>query len=120
VIFGDHSATGDGIVTALRVLEILAGVGKPLSELTDTWERYPQVMRNFHITERVALEDDWLNEMILNAKSELGKDHILSLRYSGTEPLLRLTVSSASEQKTISICDRLCEALVEKYGWEEV
>lgn len=119
VIFMDHAATGDGIVTALRVLEIMVRTGKPLSELTNTWERYPQVMRNLRVTEHVPLGADWLDKMVLDAKSELGEDHILSLRYSGTEPLLRITVSSASEIKTIRICDRLCDALVDKYGWEE-
>jgi len=119
VIFMDHSFTGDGIVTALRVLEIMKITGKPLSELVSGWNRYPQVMRNLLVGEKVPLEGKWLEDLILNARMELGEDHLLSLRYSGTEPLLRVTVSASSEKATNSVCHRLCDLLSERFGWEK-
>jgi phosphoglucosamine mutase len=116
VIFMDHSATGDGTVTALRVLEAMVHKGKPLSELVSGWERYPQVMRNLRFSERTPLEGDWYDAMISEAEEQLGEDHLLNLRYSGTEPFLRVTVSAASEEVVTSVCDRICERLTERLG----
>jgi len=119
VIFMDHAATGDGIVTALRVLQVLVRKGLPLSQMVNSWQRYPQVMRNLVVKDQIPLDESWLDEMITRARGELGEDHLLSLRYSGTEPLLRVTVSGVSEGTTHSVCDRLCSALKERFGWEE-
>ncbi len=116
VIFTDHSFTGDGIVTALRVLEIMADTGKPLSELVTGWTRYPQVMRNLQVVDKVPLEGEWFEELVNNARVELGENHILSLRYSGTESLLRVTVSASSERAVNRVCDRLCDFFSEKFG----
>jgi phosphoglucosamine mutase len=119
VIFMDHSATGDGTVTALRVLKTMVQKGKPLSELVSGWKRYPQVMKNLRVNEKTPLEGDWLDEMISESKVQLGEDHLLSLRYSGTEPLLRVTVSGASEEVVISVCDRICETISKRFGLEK-
>ncbi|UCG37854.1 MAG: phosphoglucosamine mutase [bacterium] len=119
VIFLEHSPTGDGIVTALQVIQVMMEMGSSLSELVDGWERYPQVMRNLRILERVPLDGEkWLLDMLDEAREELGRDHILSMRYSGTEPLLRVTVSSRSEETTIRVCESLCDSLVDRFGWE--
>jgi phosphoglucosamine mutase len=119
VIFMDHSATGDGTVTALRVLNTMVQKGKPLSNLTSGWERYPHVMRNLRVDERIHLDGDWFEEMISEAKEQLGEDHLLSLRFSGTEPLLRVTVSAASEEVVLNVSDRICDTLFERFGWEK-
>ncbi len=119
VIYKDHSSTGDGIVTALRVLEIMAQTGKPLSELTSGWNRYPQVMRNLRISEKKPLEGKWFEDLLESARKELGEESLLSLRYSGTEPFLRVTVSGPTEYVTNSVCDRLCDVLSDRFGWGE-
>jgi phosphoglucosamine mutase len=121
VIFSDYAPTGDGIVTALQTVSIMVKNGRPLSELTAGWSRYPQIMVNLRVRERIALEgQDWFEELIGNARNALGEDHLLSLRYSGTEPLLRVTVSCASERRMYEVCETLCSALIQKYGWERI
>jgi len=121
VIFGDHAPTGDGIVTALRTLGVMVKKSAPLSRLTSGWQRYPQVMVNLRVHERVPLEgQDWFEKMIEDAHVSLGRDHLLSLRYSGTEPLLRVTVSSESRSQTLEVCDSLCSTLIERFGWERI
>lgn len=118
IIFRDHSLTGDGLVTALRVLKVMRESGTPLSGLVKGWSRFPQVMRNLDVGERISLEGEWFEALTREARAELGEDHLLSLRYSGTESFLRVTVSTASEQTTISVCDRICDALFERFGWK--
>jgi len=121
VIFGDHAPTGDGIVTALRSLGIMVRRGVPLSVLTEGWKRYPQVMVNLRVHDRVPLDGQaWFEELLEDARSSLGRDHLLSLRYSGTEPLIRVTVSSESESRTLEVCDSLCSTLVQRFGWEKM
>jgi len=118
IIFRDHSLTGDGLVTALRVLKIMGGSGSPLSSLVKGWSRFPQVMRNLSVSEKIPLEGEWLEALTREARSELGESHLLSLRYSGTESFLRVTVSAASEMAMVRVCDRICAVLFEKFGWK--
>ncbi len=119
VIYSDYAPTGDGIVTALQTVAAMVRNGSSLSALTSGWRRYPQVMINLRVSEKVPLDGhDWFEEMLDDARRELGEDHLLSLRYSGTEPLLRVTVSSESQRTTTKVCEGLCDRLVERFGWE--
>jgi phosphomannomutase len=77
-------------------------------------------MVNLRVTEKVPLEGQgWFDALLDDARNALGEDHLLSLRYSGTEPLLRVTVSSESEGQMVKVCDHLCESLIERFGWEK-
>lgn len=121
VIFSNYAPTGDGIVTALQTIGVMVNRGRHLSELTAGWRRYPQVMVNLRVHDKVLLEGQaWFEEMLEDARHGLGEDHLLSLRYSGTEPLLRVTVSCESGDQTIKVCENLCEALIERFGWERI
>lgn len=119
VIFSNYAPTGDGIVTALQTVGTMVRKSCTLSGLTEGWTRYPQIMVNLRVKDRVPLDGQgWFEELLDDARSDLGEDHLLSMRYSGTEPLLRVTVSSESESRTMQVCDRLCESLKKRFGWE--
>ena len=121
VIFSNYAPTGDGIVTALQAVGYIVRNGCPLSSLTEGWKRYPQIMVNLRTGDRVPLDGQgWFEELLDNARNKLGEDHLLSVRYSGTEPLIRVTVSSESEKLTVAVCDSMCEALIERFGWERM
>lgn len=121
VIFSDYAPTGDGIVTALQTVGTIVKNGCPLSSLTEGWKRYPQIMVNLRTRDRVPLDGQgWFEELLDNARNELGEDHLLSVRYSGTEPLIRVTVSSESQKVTVGVCDSMCAALIERFGWERI
>lgn len=121
VIFSDYAPTGDGIVTALQTVGTIVKNGCPLSSLTEGWKRYPQIMVNLRTGDRVPLDGQgWFEELLHNARNELGEDHLLSVRYSGTEPLIRVTVSSESQKVTVGVCDSMCAALIERFGWERI
>ena len=121
VIFSDHAPTGDGIVTALQAVGTIVKNGCSLSSLIEGWKRYPQIMVNLRTRDRVPLNGQgWFEELLDNARNELGEDHLLSVRYSGTEPLIRVTVSSESQKVTVGVCDSICAALIERFGWERI
>lgn len=113
MIFGDHSTTGDGLVAALQILRILQQTGKPLSELAQTWTRFPQVVSNLKVREKRPFEElDGITDLLQEAESEIGAaGGRLLLRYSGTEPKVRLLIEGRDalliESWSRRIIDRL-------------
>jgi phosphoglucosamine mutase len=98
LIFRDYSTTGDGLVAALQILQIMKSRGQPLAQLTKCWTRFPQRLTNVRVREKKPFED--LPEVIAAvslAESELKpQGGRILLRYSGTEPKARLLVEGPS------------------------
>jgi phosphoglucosamine mutase len=116
VVLEDRS-TGDGLRTALRLLEVLAGTGKPLTELRTVMTEYPQVLRNVSGVDRDRLEDAtdvW--EAVAAAEHELGADGRILVRASGTEPLVRVMVEAPSAPEAAAIADRLADVVRHTLG----
>lgn len=101
LIFLDHASTGDGIVAALQVLAITVRSGKPLSELAkEAMERVPQVLENVTLSARKALEDmRQLATATAKVKDALGAEGRVLVRWSGTEPKLRIMLEGPNEAK---------------------
>ncbi|HEY1756507.1 MAG TPA: phosphoglucosamine mutase [Bryobacteraceae bacterium] len=93
IIFRDYSTTGDGLLTALRVLEVMRATGQDLDRLTEEMQTYPQKLVNVRVKERRPLEDlDLVNQEIRRTESEFGDAGRVLVRFSGTEPLARVMV----------------------------
>src|SRR5579871_642572 len=93
VIFTDYATTGDGLLTALRVLDVMRSSGKNLDELTAELETYPQTLVNIRIRERRPLEEmEQVNREIQRTETEFGEAGRVLVRFSGTEPLARVMV----------------------------
>lgn len=91
LIFSDHATTGDGVVAALQVLAILVREQKPLSELASLMERMPQVLESESFRTRKPIEEmSELSKRITLAERKLGDEGRLLVRWSGTEPKLRV------------------------------
>jgi phosphoglucosamine mutase len=107
IIFRDGDATtGDGLLTALRVMSKMARAGQSLRELTSDLKVYPQIIKNVRVRHKTPLEQ--LPEVaaaIKQAESELNDSGRIVVRYSGTESLLRVMVEAESEQQMHRLAD---------------
>jgi phosphoglucosamine mutase len=117
MIFRDYATTGDGIVSALQVLRIMMETGKPLSELKKVLNKYPQAQRNLKVREKPALETLGVVQRLLReAEQRLnGKGRVL-LRYSGTEPKIRLLIEGRDEALINGHADRIAGAIQDSIG----
>jgi phosphoglucosamine mutase len=95
VILRDYNTTGDGLVTALELLRIMRATGEPLSRLRLGLKKYPQLLVNLKVRERVPLEQiPGVMETVRAVEAELGASGRILLRYSGTEAKIRLLVET--------------------------
>jgi phosphoglucosamine mutase len=101
LIFLNHASTGDGIVAALQVLAIMVRTGRPLSELAqEAMERVPQVLENVTLRARQPLEQmKALTSATTKVKDALGAEGRVLVRWSGTEPKLRIMLEGPNEDK---------------------
>ena len=108
------STTGDGILAALSVASLVAGSGAPLSALADL-RKAPQTLRNLRVGRRVPLDDVVrLARAVSEAERELDGQGRVLLRYSGTEPLLRIMVEGPDRSGVEAIAARLCRVAEEE------
>ncbi|MGD8775332.1 MAG: phosphoglucosamine mutase [Syntrophobacterales bacterium] len=106
IIFLDHNTTGDGILSALQLIEVMLVEGKTLSELAALMDRYPQHLVNVRIKERKSL--DAFPEIAHTAKkveAKLGSTGRLLIRPSGTEPLIRVMVEGKDEKLVVELAE---------------
>jgi phosphoglucosamine mutase len=117
IVFLDHTTTGDGLITALQVLSLMIRSQKPISELAFFYEDYPQILRNVAIRKRLPLEEvDGLKAALEKARLALeGKGRVV-IRYSGTEPLLRIMVEGERETLIESLATELEEIAIKHLG----
>ncbi|MGI8819948.1 MAG: phosphoglucosamine mutase [Chthoniobacterales bacterium] len=117
MIFRDFSTTGDGIVCALQILRIMRLTGKPLSELKRCLTKYPQAQRNLRVKAKPPLEEmGEVAKLVGEAEQELqGKGRVL-LRYSGTEPKIRLLIEGRELAQIDRQADGIAEAIQRAIG----
>jgi phosphoglucosamine mutase len=112
VIFTEHSQTGDGLLTAVQLLNVMAGTGKELRQLrAAAITEYPQILVNVEVGRLTDIEEArGLWEEVRLVESELGANGRVLVRPSGTEPVVRVMVEAASEAAARRYADRLVEA----------
>jgi phosphoglucosamine mutase len=98
IVFSEISPTGDGLVAALKVIEVMRATGRPLSELRRGLSKFPQASESVKVREKKPLADmPALGAAMRALESELGSRGRVLVRYSGTEPKLRLLVEAPTE-----------------------
>ena len=117
VVFLDRHTTGDGILTALRLLGVVAAGGKGLTELARAIPRLPQVLLNVRVRDRDGLDDagDVWTE-IAAVEKVLGEAGRLLVRASGTEPVVRVMVEATSEDAARDAAGRIADAVERALG----
>lgn len=109
IIFSDLAQTGDGLLTAVQLLNVVAGTGKELRQLrAEAMTEFPQVLVNVRVERSVDISSvDELWEAVSDVEAELGQDGRVLVRPSGTEPLIRIMVEAPSQELASRYADRL-------------
>ena len=109
LIFSEHLFTGDGLITALSVLRTMAASGRELADLADDLTTYPQVLLNVRVREKADLETiPDVAAVMSSVEERLGGNGRLLVRYSGTEPLLRVMLEGQDLQRDRPLGARDC------------
>jgi phosphoglucosamine mutase len=117
MIFLDHHTTGDGILTALRLLEIMKTESKPLSELRKIMTVLPQVLINVKVSHKPDMETvPEIKDAISSVERRLVNEGRVLVRYSGTEPICRVMVEGPSIEKTKIYCQELADVVKNALG----
>jgi len=113
----DHHTTGDGIITALQLIAAMLSQGRPLSELADLMETYPQHLLNIEVTHKPDISGlPRVQEAIRQAEAELGDEGRVLVRYSGTQNICRIMVEAASLRLTERHCQQIAAAVRAELG----
>ncbi len=111
VILNDHSTTGDGLITALQVLAVVAREGRAVSEACQVFEPTPQILRNVTVKAGAPLEAAGVKAAIADAEARLGVNGRLVIRRSGTEPLIRVMAEGVDEALVRRVVADICAAI---------
>ena len=117
LIFLDHSTTGDGSLSALQILAIMLQEERPLSELAAIMERVPQVLVNVRVAEKRPIEElPKVQKAIKNLEKKLGRDGRVLVRYSGTEPKVRVMVEGTDRALIDQHAREIGEVFLQELG----
>ena len=115
IIFSKYATTGDGIITALKRMEVMLAKKKTLSELAAPLVIYPQVLKNIRVTDKTQAQDDADVKAAVEAVANaLGADGRILVRESGTEPVVRVMVEAGSTEECEKYVDQVIEVIKSK------
>ena len=115
IIFSKYATTGDGLLTAIKLMEVMLTKKQPLSVLAEPMKVYPQVLKNVRVTDKDAAMNDPDVQAAVDAVTEnLGSQGRILLRKSGTEPVLRVMVEAPSKELCAEKVDGVIEVMAKK------
>jgi len=117
IIFRRWATTGDGLLTALKILEIVSVTGKSLDELSAGLPVYPQTIRNIRVRARIPFQEiPAIDDVIRSSEQGLAGRGRIVVRYSGTEPLVRVMVEAETAEEVELHAGRLAQAITDHLG----
>ena len=109
IIFSKYASTGDGILTSLKLMEVMLETKQPLGKLTEEVEIYPQVLKNVKVKSKAEAQSDTdVQAEVQKVAEALGETGRILLRQSGTEPVIRVMV----EAETDEICEKYVDQVI--------
>ena len=115
IIFSKYASTGDGILTGLKMMEVMLARKMPMSKLAEPLKIYPQVLENVCVTDKKAAQNDPAVQEAVKAVAEaLGDTGRILVRESGTEPLVRVMVEAPDHDTCRKYVDEVVKAISEK------
>ena len=110
IIFSKYATTGDGIITAIKMMEVMIAKKKTLSQLAAPVVVYPQVLKNIRVTDKTEAQNDSdVRDAVETAAGSLGENGRILVRESGTEPVVRVMV----EADSVDTCERLVDEVID-------
>ncbi|MBE2906134.1 phosphoglucosamine mutase [Anoxybacillus flavithermus] len=117
IIFLDYNTTGDGLLTALQLVNIMKVTKKPLSELAGEMKKYPQKLVNVKVTDKhEAIANEEVQRVIREVEEEMAGDGRILVRPSGTEPLVRVMVEAPTNELCDQYVERIASVVCERFG----
>ena len=108
IIFSKYASTGDGILTSLKMMEVMMAKKKAMSQLCEDLAIYPQVLKNIRVRDKSLTQNDpKVQRAVAAVAEELGDSGRILVRESGTEPLVRVMVEAESQEKCLEYVDRV-------------
>lgn len=115
IIFSKNATTGDGILTSLKVMEVMLEKKQPLDQLASEVEIYPQVLKNVRVKDKKAAQEDAdVQAEVSKVAEALGDDGRILLRQSGTEPVVRVMVEAPDHHTCEKYVDQVIEVMKKK------
>lgn len=110
IIFSKHATTGDGIMTAIKMMEVMLEKKQTMSELAAPVKFYPQVLKNVRVKSKPEAQNDPdVQAAVAKVAEELGSDGRILVRESGTEPLIRVMVEAGTDE----ICEKYVDSVID-------
>ena len=115
IIFSKYASTGDGILTSLKMMEVMMAKKKTMSQLCEGLTIYPQVLKNIRVTDtREAQNDPDVQAAVAEVAASLGDTGRILVRESGTEPVVRVMVEAESQEKCTAYVDSVLDVIRRK------
>ena len=115
IIFSKHATTGDGILTSLKVMEVILEKKQTLAKLASEYEVYPQVLKNVKVKDKKAAQDDEKGQAeVAKVTESLGSNGRILLRQSGTEPVVRVMVEASDLETCEKYVDQVIKVMEEQ------
>ena len=112
IIISKYATTGDGILTSIKVMEVMMAKKKKLSELVKELEIFPQVLKNVRVVDKDAAQNDpAVKSAVEEISEELGENGRVLVRQSGTEPVIRVMVEAQTEELCQACVDRVVDVV---------
>lgn len=118
IIFSKYASTGDGILTSLKIMEVMLAKKMPLSSLTEGFEMYPQILKNVRVKDKPATRNDPdVCKAVEEAEKKLGSAGRILVRESGTEPVIRVMAEAETEELCRECVDSVVD-VIERKGYK--
>lgn len=115
IIFSKYASTGDGILTSLKMMEVMMAKKQPMSRLAEGFEVYPQVLKNIRVKDKPAARNDAdVCAAVERAEKMLGTSGRILVRESGTEPVIRVMAEAETKELCLECVDSVIDVIIAK------
>lgn len=120
IIFLDYITTGDGLLTAVQLVNIMKATGRKLSDLAGEMETFPQELVNIRVSDKNGvMENEEIRNVIKQVEEQMGDEGRVLVRPSGTEPLVRVMVEAKTEELCSSYVNQIAEVVKQELGLDD-